>query len=144
MYPGQSEKFLSAYKMVTSKPYRYLAIDLKPDTPNDKHLWPKVLSRPIRHQQQSSHISIIQSRRQAQKKNSSRPKKLSKFQKARTYPLIDLKTYKRGTPPLQFQFSKEPMNVEDMAFIMACASCDECGLLYETLSDLQNHVRNWC
>ena len=33
MYPGQS-----AYKMATSKPYGYLAIDLKPDTPNDKHL----------------------------------------------------------------------------------------------------------
>ena len=36
------------------------------------------------------------------------------------------------------------MNVEDMASIMAPASCDEYGLLFETLSDLQNHVRNWC
>ena len=36
------------------------------------------------------------------------------------------------------------MNVEDMASIKACASCDECGVLFETLSDLQNHVRNWC
>ena len=27
---------------------------------------------------------------------------------------------------------------------MARASCDECGLLFETLSDLQNHVQNWC
>ena len=31
-----------------------------------------------------------------------------------------------------------------MASIMAGASCDECGLLFETLSDLQNDVRNWC
>ena len=31
-----------------------------------------------------------------------------------------------------------------MASIMARASCDECGLLFETLSDLQNHVQNWC
>ena len=61
-----------------------------------------------------------------------------------SYPLTDLKTYKRGTPPLPFQFSEEPMNVADMASIMARASCDECGLLFETLSDLQNHVRNWC
>ena len=22
--------------------------------------------------------------------------------------------------------------------------CDECGMLFETLSDLQNHVRSWC
>ena len=58
--------------------------------------------------------------------------------------LVDLKTYNRGVPPPHFQFSKEPLNVEDMAFIMARASCDECGVLFETLSDLQNHVRSWC
>ena len=45
MYPGQSEKFLSAYKMDTSKPYGYLAIDLKPDTPKDKCLWPNVFEQ---------------------------------------------------------------------------------------------------
>ena len=57
---------------------------------------------------------------------------------------MDLKTYKRGAPPLFFQSSKEPMNAEEMASIMARASCDECGMLFETLSDLQNHVRSWC
>ena len=31
------------------------------------------------------------------------------------HPLADLKTYNRGPPPLHFQFSKEPMNVEDLA-----------------------------
>ena len=59
-------------------------------------------------------------------------------------PLAGLKTYKRGAPPLYFQFSRDPMNAEDMASIMASASCDECGVLFETLSDLQNHVRSWC
>ena len=43
-------------------------------------------------------------------------------------------TYKKGAPPLHFQFSIEPMNVEDMASIMACASCDVvyCLKLYPT------------
>ena len=27
---------------------------------------------------------------------------------------------------------------------MARASCDECGVLFETLSDLQNHIHSWC
>ena len=36
------------------------------------------------------------------------------------------------------------MNVEDMASIMARTSCDECGVPFETLSDLQNHVHSWC
>ena len=60
------------------------------------------------------------------------------------HPLADLKTYNKGAPPLHVQFSREPMNVEDMASIMARASCNECGVLFETLSDLQNHVRSWC
>ena len=38
----------------------------------------------------------------------------------------------------------ESMIVGNMASIMAHASCDECGVLFETLSGLQNHVRSWC
>ena len=45
MYPGQSEKFLSTNRMATFKPSGYLLIDLKPDTPNDKRLWPNVFEQ---------------------------------------------------------------------------------------------------
>ena len=75
------------------------------------------------------------------------PRSHLKFRNPENYqphPLVDLKTYNRGVPPLHFQFSKELLNVEDMASVMAHASCDECGVLFETLSDLQNHVRSWC
>ena len=146
MYPGQSEMFLSSYKMATSKPYGYLAIDLKPDTPNDKRLWPNVF-------EQTSKAPTAEQPYYSEQKTSPEeqtvvdPSSDPNFRKpghCQSYPLTDLKTYKRGTPPLPFQFSKEPINVEDMASIMARASCDECGLLFETLSDLQNHVRNWC
>ena len=89
-------------------------------------------SRLISYQQQNSHISII-------------PRIHLNFGNPEpSHPRVDLKTYNRGVPPPHFQFSKEPLNVEDMAPIMACASCDECGVLFETLSDLQNHVRRWC
>ena len=146
MYPGQSEKFLSSYKMATSKPYGYLAIDLKPDTPNDKRLWPNVF-------EQTSKAPTAEQPYYSEQKTSPEEQTVEdlasdpNFRKpghCQSYPLTDLKTYKRVTPPLPFQFSKEPINVEDMASIMARASCDECGLLFETLSDLQNHVRNWC
>ena len=146
MYPGQSEKFLSSYKMATSKPYGYLAIDLKPDTPNDKRLWPNVFEQtgkaPTAEQPYYS-----EQKTSPEKQTVEDPASDPNFRKpgqCQSYPLTDLKTYKRGTPPLPFQFSEEPINVEDMASIMARASCDECGLLFETLSDLQNHVRNWC
>ena len=108
------------------------------------------LSRPIRHQQQSSHISIIRSRSGSPEEQTvvePNPASDLNFRipgHCQSYLLTDLITNKRGRPPLHFQFSKEPMTVEDMASIMACASCDECGLLLETLSDLQNHARNWC
>ena len=36
------------------------------------------------------------------------------------------------------------MNVEDMSSVMGRASCDECEVLFETLSGLQNHIRSWC
>ena len=45
MYPAQSEKFLGTYRMATSKSFGYLFIDLKPDTPNDKRLWPNVFQQ---------------------------------------------------------------------------------------------------
>ena len=45
MYPGQSEKFITTYRMATSKPFGYLLIDLKPDTSNDKRLWPNVFQQ---------------------------------------------------------------------------------------------------
>ena len=74
MYPGQSEKFLSTYRMATSKPFGYLLIDLKPDTPMINVFGLMCFSRPISYQQQNRHISIIQSRRQvvAQKNKQSR------------------------------------------------------------------------
>ena len=128
MYPGQSEKFINTYRMATSKSFSYLLIDVKPDT-----------------SKQNSHISIFQSRRQTQKNKQIEPRShLNCRNPEQPHPLADLKTYNRGVAPLHFRFSKEPMNVEDMASIMARASCDECGLLFETLSDLQNHVHSWC
>ena len=149
MYPGQSEKFPSTYRMAASKSFGYLLIDLKPDTPNDKRLWPNVFEQtnkvPTAEQPYFYH---------SEQKASGSPKEQTvvdprshinfrKSEHCQPQPLTHLKTYKRGAPALHFQFSKEPMNVEDMASIMARAFCDEFGVLFETLSDLQNHVRSW-
>ena len=50
--------------MATSKAFGYLLIDLKPDTPNDKRLWPNVFEQTSTVLQQNSHNSTIQSRKQ--------------------------------------------------------------------------------
>ena len=144
MYPGQSEKFLNTYRMATSKPFGYLLIDLKPDTSNDKRLWPNVFLQTNKSPTAEQPYFYYTEQKASPEEQTDPRSHLNVRNPEQPHPLADLKTYNRGVPPLHFQFSKEPMNVEDMASIMARASCDECGVLFETLSDLQNHVRNWC
>ena len=144
MYLGQSEKFLSTYRMATSKPFGYLLIDLKPEPPNAKRLWPNVIEQT--NKTTTAEQPYFYYSEQKPSPEVVDPRSHLNFRKplhCQSYSLKDLITYKRGPPPLHFQYSKEPMNDVDMASIMARASCDECGLLFETLSDLQNHVRNF-
>ena len=121
MYPGQSEKFFNAYKMATSKPYGYLAIDLKPDTPNDKRLWPNVFEQTNKAPTvEQPYFYYPEQKPSPEEQTVVDPRSHLNFRKPghrQSYPLTDL---------------------------LACASCDECGLLFKTLSDLKNHVRNWC
>ena len=139
MYPGQSEKCLSTYRMATSKPFGYLLIDLKPDTPNDKRLWPNVFEQTNKAPTtEQPYFYYSEQKAGGSSEEQTDPRSHLNFRN----PLMDLKTYKRGAPPLYIHFSREPMNAEDMASIMARASCNECGVLFETLSDLQNHVRS--
>ena len=146
MYPGQSEKFLNTYRMATSKPFGYLLIDLKPDTLNDKRLWPNVFQQTNKlPTAEQPYFYYSEQKAGGSSEEQTEPRSHLNFRNPEpAQPLVDLKTYNRGVPPPHFQFSKEPLNVEDMASIMARASCDECGVLFETLSDLQNHVRHWC
>ena len=149
IYPGQSEKFLSTYRMATSKPFGYLLIDLKPDTSNDKHLWSNVFEQTNKvptAEQPYFYYSEQKAGGSSEKQTVVDPRSHLTFrnpERCQPHPLTDLKTYNRCVPQLHFQFSKEPMNVEDMASIMARASCDECGVLFETFLDLQNHVCSW-
>ena len=136
--------------MATSKPFGYLLIDLKPDTPNDKRLWPNVFQHTNKLptvEQPYFYYSEQKASGSSEEQTEIEPRSHLNFRNSehcQPLPLTDLKTYNRGVPPLLFHFSKEPMNKEDMASIMACSSCDECDVLFESLSDLQNHVRSWC
>ena len=130
--------------MATSKAFGYLLIDLKPDTPNDKRLWPNVFQQTNK-APTTEKPYFYYSEQKASPEEQTDPRSHLNFRNPeQLHPVVDVKTYKRGAPPLYVQFSREPMNAEDMASIMARASCDECGVLFETLLDLQNHVRSWC
>ena len=105
MYPGQSEKFLNTYRMATSKPFGYLLIDLKPDTSNDKRLWPNVF-------QQTNKLPTAEqpyfyySEQKASPEEQTDPRSHLNFRiPEQPHPLADLKTYNRGVPPLYSELS---------------------------------------
>ena len=161
LYPGHSEHFLSTYRAATSKPFGYLLIDLKPDSPNDKRLWPNVFKQTNRHEipkgggNEQPYFYYLE-------QNMGIQLELKPEQKIRPgescrdcFTMIDAKTdqdlhyprYKEDVWMLPSQSSeKHPcVNNNNMASnIVARASCDECGVLFETISDLQRHVCEWC
>ena len=124
--------------MATSKPFGYLLIDLKPDTLNDKRLWPNVFQQTNKlPTAEQPYFYYSEKKTRGSSEEQTEPRSYLNFRNPENYqphPLVDLKTYNRGVLPPHFQFSKEPLNVEDMASIMARASCDECGVLklYQT------------
>ena len=82
MYPGQNEKFLNTYRMATSKPFGYLLIDLKPDTPNDKHLWPNVFEQTNKvPTTEQPYFYYSEQKAGGPLRRTNRPKKSSQFQK---------------------------------------------------------------
>ena len=123
-------------------------IDLKPDTLNDKPLWPNVFQQTNKiPTAEQPYFYYSEQKAGGSSEEQTELRSHLNFRNPENYqphPLVDLKTYNRGVPPPHFQFSRESLNVEDMASIMARASCDECGVLFETLSNLQNHVHHWC
>ena len=92
MFPGRLPEFMNIYRMATEKPYGYLVIDAKPDTPDDQRFKHNILS--IKEKQElKSTQSVL--KRQASDNNK-------------------------------------------------MVSCNECGLMFEDVYDLQRHIKNWC
>ena len=92
MFPGRLPEFMNIYRMATDKPYGYLVIDAKPDTPDDQRFKHNILS--IKEKQElKSTQSVL--KRQASDNNK-------------------------------------------------MVSCNECGLMFEDVYDLQRHIKNWC
>ena len=120
--------------MATFKSFGYLLIDLKPDTPNDKRLWLDVFEQTNKvptAEQPYFYYSEQKAGASPEEQTVVNPRSRLNFRNlelCQPHPLADLKK-KRGAPALHFQFSKEPMNVEDMASRIARASRDECGVL---------------
>lgn len=119
MYPGETEKFMKMFAKATKNPYGYLLVDLKPFTPNDKRL--KCIDQfeamPI-NQSGSHHVT---------------PQETIKEDI-----LPDLHHSSTGLQSVHIDNSD---NTEKMEKANAC---DDCGRLFDSIHDVQRHVKNWC
>ena len=123
MYPGQSEKMMKMFEKATKKPYGYLLVDLKPFTPENDRLKSEVLwadqhlaiERPAYNQ---SHHSIE--------------------------PITEGSHPEASHSDVGFQ----AVHIEEQQQeIMAekGQACNDCGLLFDTVHDVQRHVKcGWC
>lgn len=122
MYPENSQHLLRHFKEATSKPYGYLLVDLKPTTPEHLRMRTDIM-------------------------NSIKPKsseEISHFRENRH----NIQTYEKSVRPLAenpqlcqttiAQPHNNEIESEDMP------SCDDCGIVFENMHDLQRHIKTWC
>ena len=122
MYPGKSEKMMKMFEKATRQPYGYLLMDLKAHTPENDRLKCNITWA-------DQHLET------------ERP----------TYSQSDLSVVpiKEGSHPEVSHSSTgfQPAHIEEKQEIMAEKGqvCDDCGLLFDTVYDVQRHVkRGWC
>ena len=117
MYPGNSQHFMDHYKAATDKPYGYLVIDLKPNTSDDQRLRANVLEN----------IPTINREH----------KKTEITDNSHLYPNNEGVNTSGVISVPDSETKMEEMDAK-------CYSCDDCGILFDDMHDLQRHIRTWC
>lgn len=115
MYPGNSQQLMRPFKEATEKHFGYLLIDLKPTTPESMRMRTEIFSdMPIKEQKPDTRSHL---------QNSS--------EEERTH-FNSSGEDKRQT--VESTTSLDPV----------MASCDDCGLVFDDVHDLQRHIKQWC
>lgn len=115
MYPGETDKFMKMFVKATKNPYGYLLLDLKPFTPENKRL--KCIDRCIdQPTNQSDHVT------------QQKPSKEDV--------LPDRHHSSTGLQSVHIDNNDNNMDKAN--------ACDDCGLLFDSIHDVQRHVKNWC
>ena len=118
MYPGKSEKMMKMFENATKKTYRYLLVDLKRFTSENDRLKSEVLWT-------DQHLAIERpAYNQSDHSN---------------VPIEEDSQPEVSHSSTGFQ----PVHIEEKQEIMAEKGqvCDNCGLLFDTIHDVQRHVK---
>ena len=140
MFPGKVKDFMKVYSEATSKPYGHLVVDT--NEPIETRLKSNVFD--------SSRTSCKPDVKSASEFNQSAAirREQNTSDESSTNDVVSLKQNKEREEPIKantltyFPHLKQNYNCEvptNMAH-----SCDDCGTLFETSHDLQQHLKNWC
>lgn len=116
MYPDNSQHLIRHFKEATEKPFGYLLIDLKPTTPESMRMRTDVfIDMPIKEHK-------LETTRHLQRSSGDERTHLNRF---------------CGVKSPTFE-------ITDSSLGSAMASCDDCGLVFDSTHDLQRHIKTWC
>jgi len=121
MYPDNTQYFMDKFKEDTAKPFGYLLVDLKPTTPEHLRLRYDIIDQTPRIRSVSENSCGLYS--------------INVERSIKDDQVADESHFIDDTPSEQ-TYSEELS--EEMP------SCDDCGLMFETMHDLQRHIKQWC
>ena len=125
MYPGNTQQFTKAFAKAVKIPFGYLLIDLKVFTPEDQRLKPN--PHWADQQQVDLNHSVIKGDKSTNRNHSTPGLQEESIVKSfhQKSILLDTDTY---------------LEMADKS-----NSCDDCGLVFDTMHDVQRHVKSgWC
>ena len=149
IYPGNAEQFMKAFNKATKYPYKFLLVDLKPFTPDNKRLkcsvkWYDSQDNPVkdtalkRYPHSYTQLDHVTPRKRIIANEQPNPNHfIVSDQSAHIEPLEA--EHSLITPA---QIKQDHIIEDNMADNYH--ACDDCGLLLENIHDLQRHVKNWC
>lgn len=116
MYPNNSQHLMRHFKEATEKPFEYLLIHLKPTTPESMCMRTDVfIDMPIKEH---------------------KPETTSHLQRSSG----EERTHLNSSCEVKCPAFK----ITDSSLGFAMASCDDCGLVFDSTHDLQRHIKTWC
>jgi hypothetical protein len=124
MYPSHPKKFMIKYTEATKRPYGYLFIDLKQNTAEDDRLKTDIFDGVS--DNKSCSPNMVGGRVEEYINRNTR--EVNQFEDK---PQSE-QTYLRD-------FEKDHRNIEEKT-----PSCDDCGLMFESIPDLARHMNKWC
>lgn len=134
MYPGKTAYLLEKFDKATQGPRAYLIVDLKVTTPEALRFRSSVFDK-INTEVTPSSIITRGSIKQEVNTASQFAENIRSDNMPFTIKPTDIARNVETPPTTQ---------VENITQFENMPSCDDCGLVFDTSSDVQRHIKNWC